>query len=421
MKITTLSIGDELIFGEVVDTNAAHIAERFFSVGLRVQRHLTVGDNEHDIMEAIEFLAEKCDAVVVTGGLGPTADDITARAAARVAGRRLVLNEDALAHLQDFSEKTGGNFYSVNDKQALMPAKSTLIPNPLGTACGFSLTINGRFFFFLPGVPREMARMLDDSVIPFIVPRVKRQKFMQTKVLKVFGPSEAEVDSLMKGIAEGVTGISIAFRVNFPEIQVKLRAEGYDEALVAEALHRVSKTARQKLKGYIFAEDGETIDTVVASLFRETGVSLSLAESCTGGLVAKRITDVAGSSAYFREGVVTYSNAAKAQILNVSQQLLAEKGAVSSEVAMAMARGARKLSGSDIALAVTGIAGPDGGTAEKPAGTVYLALASPAACQAKRYTFHGDREEIRLITSFIAMDWLRRQLLSMMGSAAVRE
>ncbi|ABQ24433.1 competence/damage-inducible protein A [Geotalea uraniireducens] len=413
MKIATLSIGDELIFGEVVDTNAAHISERLYSVGFKVQRQLTVGDNEQDIVEAIEMLAVKCDVVVVTGGLGPTVDDITARSAAKITGHELVLNEEALARLQRFSEKLGGNLHPSNEKQALMPANATLIPNPVGTACGFYLTHNGRFLFFLPGVPGEMACMLDETVIPFIVSRVKRRTFLQTKVFKVFGPSEAEVDALMDGVADEAAGVSVAFCVNFPEIQVKLRVEGHEEAVVAELLTRAGDKARQRLNGYVFAEDGETIDTVVASLFRETGFTLSLAESCTGGLVAKRITDIPGSSAYFLEGIVTYSNTAKTQLLDVPQRLLDEKGAVSSEVAVAMALGARKLSGSDIALAVTGIAGPDGGTAEKPVGTVYMALAGSNGCQAKRYTFHGDREEIRLITSFMAMDWLRKRLLSL--------
>ena len=415
MKIATLSIGDELVLGEVVDTNAAHIAARAYGIGLKVQRHLTVGDIEPDIMEAIEGLAEKCDVLVVTGGLGPTIDDITARAAAKITGRRLILNEDALAHLQAFSEKLGGGLHPLNEKQALMPAKSILIPNPIGTACGFLVAHNGRFLFFLPGVPVEMARMLDETVIPFIVPRIKAQKFLQTKVLKVFGPSEAEVDALLKGVTEGAAEVSLAFCVDFPEIQVKLRAEGADAQHAAESLARVTDRVREKLAGSIFAEDGETIDTVVAALFRKKGVTIALAESCTGGLVAKRITDIPGSSDYFLTGVVTYSNVAKAELLGISPQLIEEKGAVSSAVAMAMAKGARKLAGSDIALAVTGIAGPGGGSAEKPVGTVYLALASSSACQTKRYRFNGDREEVRLITSFMAMDWLRKQLSSMRG------
>ena len=198
---------------------------------------------------------------------------------AKAAGRRLVLNEEALAHLQRFSEKLGGNLHPLNEKQALMPATSTLIPNPVGTACGFYLTHNGRFLFFLPGVPGEMARMLDETVIPFIFSRVRRRTSLQTKVFKVFGPSEAEVDSLVKGIAEGVTGISIAFRVNFPEIQVKLRVEGHDEALVAAALDRVSETARQKLHDDLNAFSGARsfpVPPIPGAVWRGLGRSLDL-------------------------------------------------------------------------------------------------------------------------------------------------
>ena len=412
MKIVTLSIGDELMYGELVDTNAARIAERLYGAGLTVQRHLTVGDREPDIVEALEFLSDKSDAIIVTGGLGPTIDDITARAAAKATGRRLVLNDEALLHLKGVGEKLGGNLHPQNEKQALMPTKSTLIPNPVGTACGFHLIHQGRYLFFLPGVPGEMVRMLDETVIPFLLERNRHRKVVRTRVLKVFGPSEAEVDFLLKELAAVNVGITVAFNVIFPEIHVKLRAEGESEATVDELLERAMAEAREKLKGVVFAEDEATMDSVVAGLFREKGVTLSLAESCTGGLVAKRITDQPGSSAYFLEGVVTYTNAAKTRYLEVPPRLLAEKGAVSGEVAMAMAKGMRRVSGSDVALAVTGIAGPDGGTPEKPVGTVFIALASRAGCHAKRYAFHGDREEIRTITALTAMNWLRRQLLT---------
>lgn len=413
MNISTISIGDELVFGEVVDTNSARIAERLYTVGFKVQRHLTVGDVESDIMEAVQTLAGKSETVIVTGGLGPTVDDITARAAAKATGRQLVLNEEALAHVKVVTEKLGGGAFRLNEKQALLPAKATVIPNPIGTACGFYVSYSSSVLFFLPGVPNEMIRMLDETVIPIILQKRKGKRFTRTRVLKVFGPSEAEVDSLVKGVAAPNDGVTVAFCVNFPEILVKLRAEGDNERHVVDLLERAAESARKKLKEYLFAEDGETMDSVVAALFRSKGVTLSLAESCTGGLVAKRITDVSGSSTYFLEGAVTYSNAAKIRTLNVSPGLLEEKGAVSSEVAMAMARGMRKRAGSDIALAVTGIAGPEGGSAEKPVGTVFIALASQGGCRAKRYNFAGDREEIRSITSFTAMDWMRRHLLFM--------
>jgi nicotinamide-nucleotide amidase len=207
--------------------------------------------------------------------------------------------------------------------------------------------------------------------------------------------------------------LTIAYCVDFPEIEVKLRGQGEDEAMLQEALLLMEQQVRERLGEHVVALGEETIDTVVADLFREKGVTLSLAESCTGGLVAKRITDMAGSSAYFLEGAVTYGNAAKERQLQVPVGLLEKEGAVSAAVAMAMARGIRRASGSDIGLAVTGIAGPDGGSEEKPVGTVFVALAGRSDCTAKRYRFNGSRDRIRAITAFTAMDWLRRHLLSL--------
>jgi nicotinamide-nucleotide amidase len=410
MKIATLSIGDEVIFGEIVDTNAPFIAARLYDIGLKVRQHLAVGDVEGDIIEAIRTLAATCEATIVTGGLGPTIDDLTARAAAKAADRQLVLNETALAHLRDFLAERGRTIDPANEKQALLPAKSSLIPNPCGTACGFHFQHKGCTFFFLPGVPKEMARMVEESIIPLLNERRIKEKIIRIKILKIFGVPEAQLGTMLKGVTKPGSPVTVAYQVDFPQIFVKLRAEGDNETHVAAELEEVCRKSREILHRHLFAEDDETMESVVAALFREKGLTLSLAESCSGGLVAKRITDIPGSSAFFLEGAITYSNAAKMRALGVSSQLLEEKGAVSSEVAMAMAKGMRKFSGSDVALAVTGVAGPDGGTSEKPVGTVFIALAAYSSCHAKKYRFSGNRAEIRVIASFMALDWLRRFL-----------
>jgi nicotinamide-nucleotide amidase len=413
VKVTTLSIGDELLLGEVVDSNAAHIAQRLYQRGIRVLRHLTVGDLEQEIAQAVLYLAGMSDAVIVTGGLGPTVDDVTAQAVAQATGRQLLLNEEALAHVRRVAGKPGRGVHPRNEKQALFPAASTLIPNLAGTACGFQLVQNNCSLFFLPGVPGEMARMLAETVIPRLEEGGSEKRALETKVLKVFGLSEAEVDDALQGILLPEDEVTIAFSVDFPEIHVKLRVEGKSGNAVGESLGTASGKVREKLGNHVFGENGETMDSVVARLFRHKGVTLSLAESCTGGLVAKRITDVPGSSAYFLEGVVTYTDAAKIRTLGISRQLLDEKGAVSSAVAMGMARVMRKHAGSDIALAITGIAGPAGGSPGKPVGTVFLALATPAGCQAKGCEFSGSRDEVRTMTAFTAMDWLRRYLMAL--------
>ncbi len=413
MKVSTLSIGDEVLFGEITDTNSAHIATRLYDEGVTVRRHLCVGDNESDIMEAVEALAGRNDFIIASGGLGPTADDITARAAAKAAGRPLVLNDEALAHLRRFYEKAGREMFPGAEKQCLLPAKAALVPNPVGTACGFVLPYKGSYFFFLPGVPKEMKRMLEETVLPAIRSQQDRQRFVRTRVFRVFGMSESQTEALVKDVARPADGLSVAYCVNFPEVFVKLRIGGNDEARLSPVFEDGCGQIREKLGGYIVAEGDDTMDSVVARLFREKGVTLSIAESCTGGLIAKLITDMPGSSSYFLEGAVTYSNKAKTRVLDVPAELILEKGAVSSAVAMAMSRGIRRKTGSDIGLAVTGVAGPEGGTPEKPVGTVYLALAGPSDCKAKHYKFFGDRDRIRAITAYTALDWLRRYLLGL--------
>jgi len=412
MKISTLSVGDELLCGQITDTNAGTIAGALLNQGLRVQRHMAVGDNEPDIIEALLELSRCSDAVIVTGGLGPTADDLTGRAAARAAGRRLVLNDDARSHVRDMSGRLASLIVCpLNDKQAMIPAKATLIPNPTGTACGFHLMNNGCFMFFLPGVPSEMDRMLHDSVLPYLAERATPRRVLRMERLNVFGPCEAEVDEMLGGIARPDQGLYLGICVTFPWMHITLRAEADSDEKAAALLDPAARLVQERLQGYVFSKGESTIDETVAALFIRQEMTLALAESCTGGMLAQRLTSISGSSRYFLEGAVTYSNAAKIRQLGVDATLLAEKGAVSGEVASAMAKGARQAAGSDLGLAVTGIAGPDGGTDEKPVGTVFISLAAPDGCWTKRFQFSGSRDEIRIITAWTALDWLRRYLL----------
>ncbi len=413
MRIATLSIGDELICGEVVDTNTSHIAGLLLEHGLRVRRHMTVGDVEMDIGDALNDLAPQCDALIVTGGLGPTFDDLTAQAAAHTTGRRLMVNEDAREHIRTFIAKRGGlSGGPPSDKQAMIPAKSTIIPNPTGTACGFQLIHKGCFAFFLPGVPAEMAAMLRETVLPFLLERVPHKKVVLGSFLNVFGLSEPRVDTLLHGVAAMCPGLRMSICVTFPWIRVTLRAEADTETAARSCLQEAIDLARERLGGeYIFSEGTESMDEVVAALFRKRGQTLALAESCTGGMIAQRITAIPGSSAYFLEGVVTYGNSAKMRLLGVPPEILDTRGAVSAECAEAMAQGVRRVAGSNLGLAVTGIAGPDGGTAEKSVGTVYISLATPDGCRTERFLFGRGREEIRIMTAWTALDWLRRHLL----------
>jgi len=412
MRISTLSVGDELVCGQITDTNAGTIAGALLEQGLRLQRHMAVGDSEPDIIEALLELARNSDALIVTGGLGPTADDLTARAAARATGRRLVLNDDARSHVREMSGRLASLIVCpLNDKQAMIPSKTTLIPNPTGTACGFHLMNSGCFMFFLPGVPSEMIRMLHESVLPFLAERTTRKRVIRSVRLNVFGPCEAEVDELLGGIARPEQGLFLGICVTFPWMRITLRAEADSDDKAAALLAPAFRTAEGRLREYVFSQGEVSIDESVADLFAQQGLTLALAESCTGGMIAQRITSIPGSSRYFLEGAVTYSNAAKTRQLGVDAGLLLEKGAVSSEVASAMAKGVRRSAGSDLGLAITGIAGPDGGTDDKPVGTVFIALAAPDGCWTKRFQFSGSRDEVRIITTWTALDWLRRYLV----------
>lgn len=412
MRIATLSIGDELILGEVIDTNAAHISARLYDhAGIRVRRHLTVGDNEEEIVAALRELAAQHDAVVVTGGLGPTSDDLTAAAAARAAGVELELNSEALAHLESFAQRISGGLHPANRRQAMIPEGSPLIPNPLGTACGFVIRIGGAELFFMPGVPFEMKRMFEETVLPNLAGKGIRSG--QRVILKVFGMSEAEVGVRLQDAIPAGSPVELAYCVRFPAIDLILRTGAEHAGELPPAVTAV----QERLGNVIFAKGEQSMDQVLAALFRESGLTLALAESCTGGMIAARITQEPGSSAYFLEGNVTYSNEAKSRMIGVPPELIAAHGAVSAEVACAMATGARSAAGSDIALSVTGIAGPEGGSEEKPVGTVYIALAAKDACQVARFNFQGGREEVRAITCFTALDWLRNYLLSLKEAA----
>ena len=299
----------------------------------------------------------------------------------------------------------------LSDKQVMIPSKTTLIPNPLGTACGFYLMNNGCFMFFLPGVPTEMLRMLRDTVLIFLADRMTPKKVIRSEMVNVFGPCEAEVDELLVGIARPDHGLHMGICVTFPWMRITLRAEAENETAANALLEPAVQKVTGLLQEYIFATGETGIDDVIAALFLKSGLTLSLAESCTGGMIAQRVTAVSGSSRYFREGAVTYSNDAKIRQLGVDENILAEKGAVSSECASAMAKGIRQRTGSDVGLSVTGIAGPDGGTDDKPVGTVYISLAAPDGCWTKRFRFNGSRDDIRTITAWTSLDWLRRYLL----------
>jgi nicotinamide-nucleotide amidase len=405
LNIAVLTTGDELINGEMADTNTRQIARMLGAKGYAIRESRSVGDIEREIEQALLDLAAKRDVVIVTGGLGPTEDDLTARAAARAFSRPLALNDEALRQVRDFFHRNSLEMNPRNEKQALLPNKSAILSNLLGTAPGFTFCQGETELFFLPGVPKEMVAMLELEVLPRLQARDGGQ-LMQERILKVFGLSEPRVEEKFgpRSLPEGTL---LGFGVEFPFVHVKLRAVG-DEA--EEILDRAELAARRLLEPYIFGRGEETLPGNVGRMLANSGLSIALAESCTGGMIAAMLTDLPGASAFLERGAVTYANSAKRDWLGVSNDILDEEGAVSEACALAMARGIREAAKTDLGLAVTGIAGPEGGTPQKPVGTVFLALCGPALEKVEGFRFHGDREKIRRMSACMALDWVRRYL-----------
>jgi nicotinamide-nucleotide amidase len=414
MKIAILTIGDELLNGDLADTNTAAIARRLMDNALPVHEAATVGDRKETIAAALQRLADTHDAVIVTGGLGPTEDDRTSKAAAHAFDRPLILNDKALKQIRTRFRTWKREMHPRNEKQALLPGRSEVIINKNGTAPGFHLQSNQTDLYFLPGVPREMLAMLNEYVIPSLSNLFPTPPLQCQQVLTVFGLAEPDVEARINrnGLPEGV---ELAFNVEFPMVQVKLRAKGEDAQKLVD---RAELAVRKTLGDYVVGIGSDTLAGNTARFLSIAGLTLSLAESCTGGLIAKLLTDQPGSSAFLERSVVSYANSAKLDCLNVTQEILDHHGAVSAECAEAMAKGVHATAHTDIALAVTGIAGPDGGTVDKPVGTVYLAMKSPWGERVERFNFSGDRDLVRLRTACTALDWLRRLVMSRLSDTS---
>jgi nicotinamide-nucleotide amidase len=404
MSAAVLCTGTELTRGELVNTNATWLADELTTLGFQVAEIATVGDDRDRIAAALERLGREHDVVVCTGGLGPTTDDLTSEVVAGVLGVPLERDEPSLEKIRARFQKLGRTMSPSNAKQADFPRGAAILPNDHGTAPGFAVTVGRAVAAFLPGVPSEMKAMFHASVVPKLagIPRPETHQIR----LRTYGLPESKVNDELRGI-EAAHGVTIGYRARLPEIEVKVLAVGERaEARVIAATADV----RAALGDAIYGQ-GDT--SFPATLLAELGArqaTLALAESCTGGLVAELLTDVPGSSRVFLGGVVTYANTAKTAFLGVDPALLSAHGAVSEEVARAMAEGARARFGSTFAAAVTGIAGPDGGTAEKPVGLVHFAVASERGTSAKALNFSGNRSDVRKRAAFAALALVRRAL-----------
>lgn len=408
--IEVITVGDEILSGTIVDTNSAMIARKLGSVGLELRRMSSVGDEPQEIIRELREAAARARAVIVTGGLGPTEDDRTALAAAQAFGMPLVLHEESLEKLKNFFANLGLEMTPNNERQAWMPKGSKVVPNPMGTAPGFALRHEGCLLIFLPGVPRELERMLEETVTAMLLEHCGSGFQVSSRTLKIFGLSEAKIDQMVKGALDGLEGVALASLPHYPENRLRITVRGKDLADVSLKLERAEAHLREKVGPWVYGVDEEEMENVVVRLLGEKGFVLALAESCTGGLIAHRLTNVPGASLVLSRAYVPYSLEAKEE-MGVPGGVLRERGAVSAQVAEAMAQAAASRSRADIGVSTTGVAGPTGGTEEHPVGTVFLGLAAGGKTWSQRFRFRGGRGNIKTLASAVALDWLRRFLL----------
>jgi competence/damage-inducible protein CinA-like protein len=412
MNVEILITGDEIRSGAVIDRNSAHIAMTLEEAGFNVVRHTCVGDNVEDLVLILQEIGSRSDAALVTGGLGPTQDDLTAQAAATSVGVDLVLNLPALHGVESYFKIRNRMMPDSNKKQAMLPKGADLILNPVGTAPGFMLKINRCMFFFLPGVPFEMQRMLSDTVLTQLEKlRGSISEFNMVKTISTFGLTESAAAERVSGISRIFPEITLGFRAKFPEIQIKLYGRGKDKEALNQRMVKAGAAVIEEIGDNVFSEDENPIEAVVGRLLLKQNATLAVAESCTGGLISHLLTNVPGSSDYFLFSGVTYSNEAKKKVLGVSSKVLERYGAVHEKTAKEMAAGVRRMAESDYGLATSGIAGPDGGTDEKPVGTVCIGLATRRSILGFRYLFQfNSRWRNKKIFAMKALDVLRRHL-----------
>ncbi len=408
MTACVLCIGTELTRGELINTNAAWLAEALTRIGLEVTSIDCVDDDRGRIEASLRRLSAEHRVLVCTGGLGPTTDDITTECAARVAGVELYRDADALEHIRQRCIRYGRpEMVDLNAKQADFPVGARVLPNENGTAPGFCVSLGRTPAYFMPGVPSEMKAMFDGHVAPDLAALVTSARHQI--VLRTFGLPESEVNQRLAGV-EAQYGVYLGYRASLPEIEVKVLASA---AALDEAKARARVAAddvRARLGDHVYAEGFGSLPDFLGNMLAERGKTLALAESCTGGLGAELMTRAPGSSRYFLGGAVTYANSAKTALLGVPAELISQHGAVSAEVARAMAEGARARFGADFGLAFTGVAGPDGGSPQKPVGLVHWALASPAGTLLRNRVFVGSRVDVRRRAVFAGFDLLRRSL-----------
>ncbi len=405
-----ITVGTELLLGEIVDTNAAHLSRRLADIGIDVYHRSTVGDNWTRFATALGQALQRADIIFLTGGLGPTDDDLTRSIVAAVTGRKIQVNDEALRHIEDYFRATGRVMSANNRRQAMFPEGAEALFNGEGTAPGIWLEHDNRLIICLPGPPAELRPMFEKQILPRLRERFGGRESLITRVLRFAGIGEAALAEALDDLIAAQTDPTLALYAGRGEVRLRLATRALSAEEAQSRFAPIEAEVRKRVGSHLYGYDDDTLEGVIGKLLEQEGATLAVAESCTGGFLGHRLTNVPGSSRYFVGGVIAYANEIKTGQLDVPEADLEKYGAVSAVVAEAMARGVRNRLGSTFGISITGIAGPDGGTEDKPVGTVYIGWAGPDGCDARRFMFPTSRETFKIRTTTAALDGLRRRL-----------
>jgi len=409
MKAEIIAIGTELLLGDIVNTNSQFLSRELAAIGIDVYHQEVVGDNEDRILQAFENAYKRSELIVTTGGLGPTQDDLTKEMAAKYFNKEMVLDEKSLESIENYFKLQGKELKGNNRKQAYFPSGSTILLNECGTAPGAIIEEDNKIMIILPGPPREMEMMFKTHVIPYL--QKKTDNIIVSKTLRIFGIGESFMaEQVNHLITEGKNPTVAPYAKNV-DVTLRITAKGKTQEECLKLIKPVEDEIRNILGENVYGEGEVTLEAVVSKLLCDKNLTISTAESCTGGMIAEKLISYPGISKVYLEGMVTYSNDAKIKRLGVNKETLDKYGAVSEQTAKEMVEGIARESGSNIAIITTGIAGPGGGTKEKPVGLVYIGLYVNGVTKIKEFNFQGDRDKIRVRTTMNALDWLRRELL----------
>lgn len=410
MKAEIISIGTELLLGHIVNTNAAYLSRNLAEIGIDLYYQTTVGDNPERLIHITRKALTRSDIVILTGGLGPTVDDITMESVARLTNRPLILNKSVLKDIKRYFKSKGFKTPPGNDRQAMVPEGAKCLHNKFGTAPALIIEHLGKVIVCLPGPPREMEPLFEDGVTRYLKKKFKSGARIRTRTIKIIGLPESRVNAVVKDLLKLPPPTTVGIYAKLREVHLVIMAKAESDARAAKAIASVEKKISSRLKSHIFGYDDDTLESVVGRGLIKNRLTLSVAESCTGGLLSKRLTDIAGSSGYFMTGIVTYSNESKENFLGVTGAYIRKYGAVSKQVCGQMASGIKHFACTDIGLGITGISGPAGGSSRKPVGLVYISMASDKKLIVEEFKFKGLRQDIRWQASQAALDMIRRNI-----------